>query len=471
MLGHITEWFYHDLAGIQYDPAAPGFQHVIIKPAFVGNITWVDASYDSVRGTIGSDWLLTNNTATINVTIPIGSTGSIYLPLLGSPTTNLVVKESCATIWQNGAVAGNSPGVAFSQVQGSGAQTYLVWTVGSGNYQFVWNLLASPTGLTASAGNGQATLNWNAVPGATGYNVKRSLTGGGGYTNVAFNLGGTNFTDAGLSDNTSYFYVVSALAGGTESGNSSEVSVIPQPPSLSSLIANPGFEVPVISTYQYNPAGGSWTFTAQSGANGSGITANKSAFNSGNPNAPEGGQVAYLQGTASISQALIGLIAGAIYQVTFSAAQRNNVYGGQAGQTWQLQLDGTPVGNYAPPQSAQSYTDYTATFTVPVGTSHTLAIVGTNTNGGDNTVFLDNVRIAFLPAVSPPHLAWQLAGLQIQFSWPADHTGWTLQVQTNSLLLGLNSNWTDVPGSALDNQFTFPVFSANGSVFFRLTYQ
>ncbi len=471
MLGHITEWFYHDLAGIQYDPALPGFQHVIIKPAFVGNITWVNASYDSVRGTIVSNWLLTNNTATINVTIPIGSTGSIELPLLGSPTTNLVVKESGATIWQNGAVAGSSPGVTFSQSQGSGSQTYQVWTVGSGSYQFVWNLLESPTGLAASAGNGQATLIWNAVPGATGYNVKRSMTIGGGYTIVASNLGGTNFTDTGLSNNTSYFYVVSALAGGTESGNSSEVSAIPQAPSLSSLIANPGFETPVISTYQYNPAGGSWTFAAQSGTNGSGITANKSAFNSGNPNAPEGSQVAFLQGTGSISQDLTGLVAGAIYQVTFSAAQRNNVYGQQVGQTWQLRLDGTPVGNYAPPQSAQSYTDYTATFTAPTGTSHTLAFVGTNTNGGDNTVFLDNVRLAFLPAVTPPQLVWQLAGLQIQFSWPADHTGWTLQAQTNSLSLGLASNWTDVPGSALDNQFTFLLSPANGSVFFRLTYQ
>ena len=50
MLGHITEWFYHDLAGIQWDPALPGFQHVIIKPAFVGGMTWVNASYNSVRG-------------------------------------------------------------------------------------------------------------------------------------------------------------------------------------------------------------------------------------------------------------------------------------------------------------------------------------------------------------------------------------------------------------------------------------
>ena len=75
MLGHITEWFYHDLAGIQYDPALPGFQHVIIKPALVGGITWVNASYNSVRGPIGSAWTADQQPATFNVTIPVGSTG------------------------------------------------------------------------------------------------------------------------------------------------------------------------------------------------------------------------------------------------------------------------------------------------------------------------------------------------------------------------------------------------------------
>ena len=78
--------------------------------------------------------------------------------------------------------------------------------------------------------------------------------------------------------------------------NSAEVSATPQWPSLSSLIANPGFETPVISAYQYNPSGGGWTFTAQSGANGSGISANGSAFTTGNPVAPQGSQVAFLQG-------------------------------------------------------------------------------------------------------------------------------------------------------------------------------
>jgi alpha-L-rhamnosidase len=54
MLGQLVEWFYHDLAGIAPDPAGPGFRKIIIKPQPVGDIAWVKASYDSVRGRIVS---------------------------------------------------------------------------------------------------------------------------------------------------------------------------------------------------------------------------------------------------------------------------------------------------------------------------------------------------------------------------------------------------------------------------------
>ena len=56
---------------------------------------------------------------------------------------------------------------------------------------------------------------------------------------------------------------------------------------------------------------------------------------------------------------------------------------------------------------------------------------------------------------------------QLQISWPADHTGWQLQSQTNNLTSGLGTNWVNVSASAQTNQMTLPI-NANGSVFFRL---
>jgi len=57
---------------------------------------------------------------------------------------------------------------------------------------------------------------------------------------------------------------------------------------------------------------------------------------------------------------------------------------------------------------------------------------------------------------------------QLQISWPADHTGWQLQSQTNNLTSGLGTNWVNLPASMQTNQMTVPLNSTNGSVFFRL---
>ena len=395
MWGNIIEWFYHDLAGIQSDPSAPGFRNVVIKPAFVGNVAWVDCSYNSGLGSITNNWTLTNDFATVNAVIPPGATGKIYLPTLGTATNNLLIQESGVTIMQNGVVAGSATGVAFDDLEGSATQTYAVWNVGSGSYQFSYAIYPAPCGLAATAGNSQVFLTWNAATNVTGYNVKRASVSGGPYVVVGSGVLSTNFLDAAVTNGATYYYVVSAVRANGESFNSIEVSAVPTVPSL---VPNFGFETPSVGNYQYNPSGASWTFTPQSSANGSGIAANNSAFTSANPNAPQGIQVAFLQGVATISQVIQGLVSGMNYTVTFAAAQRN--YQQNGGQTWNVTINGAVVGSFAPPRSATSYANYTASFTATAA-SETLGFAGTDTHGGDNTVFLDNVQIApVLP--SPP---------------------------------------------------------------------
>lgn len=107
-------------------------------------------------------------------------------------------------------------------------------------------------------------------------------------------------------------------------------------------VPNFGFETPGLGAgnYQYNPSGGSWTFNGAS-PNGSGIVANASGF--GNPNVPQGGQAAFLQGKGTFSQAISGLFPGTNYTITFSAAQRP----GNA-QTWNVKIDNAVIGRYQP---------------------------------------------------------------------------------------------------------------------------
>ena len=80
MLGHAMEWFYQHLAGIAPDPGAPGFGRVIIRPEPVGDLKWVEASVDSVRGKIAVRWTRDADRFHLEVTVPPNVRASVQLP-------------------------------------------------------------------------------------------------------------------------------------------------------------------------------------------------------------------------------------------------------------------------------------------------------------------------------------------------------------------------------------------------------
>lgn len=95
-----------------------------------------------------------------------------------------------------------------------------------------------PVGLSAASGEGEVTLEWNAVSAADldGYNVYRatsSISSVEGQTpvNGSARLTATTFTDADVTNGTTYFYRITAVdESGNESDGSDEVEVTPFPP-------------------------------------------------------------------------------------------------------------------------------------------------------------------------------------------------------------------------------------------------
>jgi len=88
--------------------------------------------------------------------------------------------------------------------------------------------------------------------------------------------------------------------------------------------------------------------------------------------------------------------------------------------------------------------------------------------GGDATYFPSTNSLVIGTGVNPvpAPIVTSVSGNQLTLSWPADHTGWTLQSQTNSL----TGTWYDVPGSTSANQIVLTINPTNRAVFFRMKY-
>lgn len=79
--GSVMAWVYRRVAGIEADPAAPGFHHILIAPQMDPQLTHAHTEYNSAYGTITTDWTRDkSNGLTLRVTIPANTTATVRLP-------------------------------------------------------------------------------------------------------------------------------------------------------------------------------------------------------------------------------------------------------------------------------------------------------------------------------------------------------------------------------------------------------
>ena len=71
---------------------------------------------------------------------------------------------------------------------------------------------------------------------------------------------------------------------------------------------------------------------------------------------------------------------------------------------------------------------------------------------------------------TPVPLTFVSTGNKLDISWPADHTGWRLEAQTNALNIGLSTNWFPVPDSTSTNRVVLSIDPATGTVYYRLAH-
>ncbi|HSC55032.1 MAG TPA: family 78 glycoside hydrolase catalytic domain [Phnomibacter sp.] len=80
MLGHLMEWFYASLAGIQQAPNSVAYKEIVIKPELVGDMQFAKATYQSAYGLISSEWNRTDAGLTLQIQIPVNTSAQVLAP-------------------------------------------------------------------------------------------------------------------------------------------------------------------------------------------------------------------------------------------------------------------------------------------------------------------------------------------------------------------------------------------------------
>ena len=90
MFGGGITWFYRKLAGVNTDENEPGYRHIIVKPVLAEKLDEVYYSNVTPYGKVISEIKQNADLLEMNVTIPVGSYATIYIP----SSNNSTVTES-----------------------------------------------------------------------------------------------------------------------------------------------------------------------------------------------------------------------------------------------------------------------------------------------------------------------------------------------------------------------------------------
>jgi alpha-L-rhamnosidase len=79
--GSIGAWLYNTVAGIEIDPAQPGYKHAILRPQPGGGLTHASARLQTLYGELASEWKLSDGAFEWRVVVPPNTTATAHLPL------------------------------------------------------------------------------------------------------------------------------------------------------------------------------------------------------------------------------------------------------------------------------------------------------------------------------------------------------------------------------------------------------
>jgi formylglycine-generating enzyme required for sulfatase activity len=193
-----------------------GSQSGSIDAGAAGSATYAVTTANVAAGTAGSFAWYTSSAGTTTTAPPTGITPTVTNVSGDGATATMTAASSCVA------------GLYFFTLA-EGAAVSAVGTLGV--------LCSAPTGLAAVGSSGTVALSWTATTGASSYNVYRSTTSGTRGSKIGSSTS-ASYSDTSGTNNTSYYYMATAVNGAGESAASSQVWGLPHvPPSMVSLTA------------------------------------------------------------------------------------------------------------------------------------------------------------------------------------------------------------------------------------------
>jgi alpha-L-rhamnosidase len=130
--GAIGDWMYRVVAGIEIDPAHPGYQHVLIQPHPGGGVTHARAALETQYGRVASGWELHDGTLAVDVEVPPNASATVRLP-----------HATLAQVTESGSALSRAVGVHAPRQEA----TDVVMEIGSGSYRFSYPRTSGATAL------------------------------------------------------------------------------------------------------------------------------------------------------------------------------------------------------------------------------------------------------------------------------------------------------------------------------------
>jgi alpha-L-rhamnosidase len=127
--GAIGAWLYQVVAGLEPDPAEPGYEHVLIQPQPGGGLTRARAALTTMYGLTASAWELADGQFRLDVTVPPNAHATVRLP-----------HATLAQVSEGGQPLRTGRGVRRAVQDGAAT----IVEVGSGQYRFAYAMGDSP---------------------------------------------------------------------------------------------------------------------------------------------------------------------------------------------------------------------------------------------------------------------------------------------------------------------------------------